>query len=103
MRGDEIGRQVERLVAVLFDVRAAQEEDLRALTCIQRSLEGVRTGRGCGDADLLLGEMARLFVECERATERTAAYRRSAAELLEELIAGRRRALAPDAVSIVAA
>ena len=101
MRRDEISQQVETLVTLLFDLRAAQEADLRALTSIQRSLEGVRTGRGYGDPDLLLAEMARLFVECQGAADVAAARRRCAVALLEQVIADRRTPL-PDAAVVAA-
>lgn len=101
-RRDEIDTRVGDLAALLFDLRAAQEADLRSLTWIQRSLEGVRTGRSCGDADLLLGEMARLFAESEAAADAATARRRSAVELLLQVIAERRRHQ-PSQLAVVAA
>ena len=91
--GDEMNARVAELAARLFELRAAQEADLRALTWIQQSLEGVRTGNTRGDADLLLSEMARRFSEADAATAAIAMQRQTALALLGGLI-GRRRIVA---------
>jgi hypothetical protein len=88
--GDGVDAQVADLAACLFALRAAQEADLRALTWIQTSLEGVRAGRATGDTDLLLGEMARLLAEAQAAETAVVTQRDAAAELLAHLIAERR-------------
>jgi hypothetical protein len=77
---------VSELTACLFDLRTAHEAELRTLTWIQKTLEGLRTGRECGDADLLLREMARLIKESEGKAACIAGHRRSAAELLSAVI-----------------
>jgi hypothetical protein len=81
--------RVAELAAALFDLRAAHEADIRALTWIQRSLEGIRTGRAPGDTDLLLGEMARIFSESQACSREVTARREAAVTLLLELIADR--------------
>jgi hypothetical protein len=95
--------RVADLAALLFDLRAAHEADIRALTWIQRSLEGVRSNRGLGDTDLLLGEMARLFAESQAAATDVHTRRSAAAALLQEVISDRKRASAPKPVAIFAA
>jgi hypothetical protein len=100
--GDDLD-QVADLAACLFALRAAQEADLRALTWIQTSLEGVRAGRACGDIDLLLGEMARLLAETRAAEGAVMNQRDAAVELLAHLIAERRARTAPTPVAIFAA
>jgi hypothetical protein len=77
---------VSELAACLFDLRTAHEAELRTLTWIQKTLEGIRAGRGCGDADLLFREMARLIKESEGAVASIATHRRSAVELLSAAI-----------------
>jgi hypothetical protein len=79
---------VSELAACLFDLRTAHEAELRTLTWIQKTLEGIRSGRECGDADLLLREMARLIKESEGAAASIAGHRRSAVELISAAIAG---------------
>jgi hypothetical protein len=78
---------VSELAACLFDLRTAHEAELRTLTWIQKTLEGIRAGRECGDADLLLREMARLIRESESTAASIAGHRRSAVELLTDAIA----------------
>ena len=77
---------VSELAACLFDLRTAHEAELRTLTWIQKTLEGLRAGRECGDADLLLREMARLIKESEGTAASMAGHRRSAVELLSAVI-----------------
>jgi hypothetical protein len=101
--GDGIDTRVDELATLLFDLRAAHEADIRALTWIQRNLEGVRTGRAPGDTDLLLGEMARMFGECQACASDVTARREAAVTLLLELIADRKQAIAPKPVAIFAA
>ena len=69
---------VSELAACLFDLRSAHEAELRTLTWIQKTLECLRAGRECGDADLLLREMARLIKESEGTAANMAGHRRSA-------------------------
>jgi hypothetical protein len=78
---------VSELAACLFDLRSAHEAELRTLTWIQKTLECLRGGRECGDADLLLREMARLMKESEGSAASMASHRRSAVELLSAVIA----------------
>jgi hypothetical protein len=78
---------VSELAACLFDLRSAHEAELRTLTGIQKTLECQRGGRECGDADLLLREMARLIKESEGTAASIASHRRSAVELLSTVIA----------------
>lgn len=78
---------VSDLAACLFDLRAAHEAELRMLTWIQTTLEGIRGNRACGDPDLLFREMARLIKESENASAAIADHRRSAVELLSTAIA----------------
>ena len=78
---------VSELAACLFDLRSAHEAELRTLTWIQKTLECLRAGRECGDADLLLREMARLIKESEGTAANMAGHRRSAVELLSTVIA----------------
>ena len=78
---------VSELAACLFALRTAHETELRTLTWIQTTLEGIRGGRECGDADLLLREMARMLKESEGAAASVAGHRRSAVELLASVIA----------------
>jgi hypothetical protein len=96
--GDENETRAAALAALLFDLRAAHEADLRALTWIQRNLEDVRSGRANGDTDLLLGEMARLFGQCQAAGGQVTECREAAASLLQDIIAGRKPAAAPVAI-----
>jgi hypothetical protein len=77
---------VSELAACLFDLRTAHEAELRTLTWIQKTLEGIRAGCACGDPDLLFREMARLIKESERAAASVAAHRNSAVELLSAAI-----------------
>jgi hypothetical protein len=100
---DDLASRVSQLAALLFDLRAAREADIRALTWVQRSLEGVRSGTAAGDPDLLLGEMARLFMESRSAAVDVAARHQAALDLLESVIAERRRATSPKPVAIFAA
>jgi hypothetical protein len=100
---DDLDARVSQLAALLFDLRAAHEADIRALTWVQRSLEGVRSGNAPGDPDLLLGEMARLFSESRSTAADVATRRQAAVELLESVITERRRAQAPKPVAIFAA
>ena len=100
---DDLDARVSQLAALLFDLRAAHEADIRALTWVQRSLEGVRSGSAPGDPDLLLGEMARLFSESRLAAAEVAARRQEAIELLDSVVAERRRATAPKPIAIFAA
>ena len=101
--GDENDARVAELARLLFDLRSAQEADIRALTWIQRNLEGVRSGRSNGDTDLLLGEMARMFGECAAAGQDVSTRRAEAAALLQAVIDDRRRAANPAPVAIFAA
>ena len=78
---------VSELASCLFDLRTAHEAELRTLTWIQKTLEGIRAGGGCGDSDLLFREMARLIKESEGAAASLAGHRRSAVELLATFIA----------------
>jgi hypothetical protein len=78
---------VSELAACLFDLRMAHEAELRTLTWIQKTLEGLRGGRECGDADLLLREMTRLIKESEGTAASIASHRRCAVELLSAVIA----------------
>lgn len=95
---------VSALSAGLFDLRAALEADLRALTWIQRSLEGVRSGCAPGDPDLLLGEMDRVLTECVAAAERAGVVRVGAIEQLRQIIEARRAVQSPrQAVEVFAA
>jgi hypothetical protein len=100
---DDLDARVAQLATLLFDLRAAHEADMRALTWVQRNLEGVRSGNAPGDPDLLLGEMARLFTESRLAAADVSTRRQAALELLESVIADRRRATAPKNVAIFAA
>jgi hypothetical protein len=77
---------VSELAACLFDLRTAHEAELRTLTWIQKTLEGIRAGRGCGDSDLLFREMARLIKESDGAAASIATHRKSAVELLSAAI-----------------
>ena len=95
---DENTTRVVELAALLFDLRAAHEADLRALTWIQRNLEDVRSGRANGDTDLLLGEMARLFGQCQAAGGEVTQCRDAAVALLQDLISARKRAATPVAI-----
>jgi hypothetical protein len=79
--------KVSELAACLFDLRTAYEAEIVTLTWIQKTLEGIRGGHECGDADLLLREMARLIKESEGAAASIAGHRRSAVELLAAVIA----------------
>jgi hypothetical protein len=57
---------LSQLALALFDLRAAYEAHLRTLTCMQRNLERIRRpGSVAGEADLLLGEMARHLATLE--------------------------------------
>ena len=95
---------VSELAACLFDLRSAHEAELRTLTWIQKTLECLRGGRECGDADLLLREMARLIRESESTQASIAGHRRSAVELLSAVIAdGGSSAREPKPLAIVAA
>jgi len=94
---------VSELAACLFDLRAAHEAELRTLTWIQKTLEGLRGGRECGDADLLLREMARLIRESEGTAASIAGHRRSAVELLAAVIAGNGSARESKPLAFVAA
>jgi hypothetical protein len=78
---------VSELAACLFDLRTAHEAELRTLTWIQKTLEGIRGAREYGDADLLLREMARLIKESEGTAANIAGHRRSAVELLAAMTA----------------
>jgi hypothetical protein len=78
---------VSELAACLFELRTVHETELRTLTWIQATLEGIRAGRECGDSDLLFREMARLIRESEGAAARIAGHRRSAVELLSGVLA----------------
>jgi hypothetical protein len=94
---------VSELAACLFDLRAAHEAELRTLTWIQTTLEGIRANRACGDADLLFREMARLMKDAEGAAGALAAHRKSAVELLSSVIASAGSAREPKPLTIVAA
>ena len=94
---------VSELAACLFDLRTAHEAELRTLTWIQRTLECLRAGRECGDADLLLREMARLIKESEGTAASIASHRRSAVELLSAVIADAGSARDPKPLAVVAA
>jgi hypothetical protein len=95
---------VSELASCLFDLRAAHEAELRTLTWIQTTLEGIRSNRACGDPGLLFREMARLIKESEGASAALAGHRRSAAELLSSVIASDGRpAREPKPLTIVAA
>jgi len=90
---------VHALAACLFDLRAAQEVEMCALTSVQRSLERVRCPDACGgESDLLWGEMARLIDQAAETSATVARHRARAAELIRltraELAAGSH---APDA------
>jgi hypothetical protein len=92
---------IDALAGALFDLRATHEAELRTLTWIQRSLEALRSGRPCGDAELLLREMARLFEESV-VTATTVAYQRKCAlDLIAGVIAD--RTTASTVVPVVAA
>jgi hypothetical protein len=73
------------LSACLFELRAAQEAELRALTSIQCSLERVRSGASVGEAELLLGEMSRLLDQSSMASGTIADRRGHAAELIASI------------------
>jgi hypothetical protein len=76
--------ELNDLCACLFDLRAAHEAELRMLTWIQRSLEGVRCGQACGDPDLLLREIARRFQEAASSASSLAEHRARALELITQ-------------------
>ncbi|HEY6361835.1 MAG TPA: hypothetical protein VIX63_12060 [Vicinamibacterales bacterium] len=78
---------MSELAACLFALRAAHEAELRTLTWIQTTLEGIRANRACGDPDLLFREMSRLIRESEGAAAVLTGHRRSAVELLSNVIA----------------
>lgn len=88
-----------QLAVCLFDLRAGLEAEVRRLTWIQRSIEDIRAGRACGDADLLLREIARLLDESAGAASDVAGHRREAVALLTTLIAAPAK---PKALAIVA-
>lgn len=78
-------RRVEALAAALFELRAAWEADLRALTSMQRSLERVRCdGTSAGERELLLGEITRLLDQADAAASATAVRRQQIGEHLAE-------------------
>ena len=88
--------RLEALALALFDVRAAYEADLRALTAMQRYLERLRSERTSqGERELLLGEIARLLDESDAACRAIAELRREAHATVEscraEGTAGRHR------------
>ena len=85
--GDEINGRIAELAARLFELRAVEESNLRALTWIQQSLESIRAGNAPGDADLLLSEIARRFTECAAAADGLTTVRDDAAALLTRVIA----------------
>ena len=88
-----------QLAACLFDLRAGLEAEVHRLTWIQRSIEDIRAGRACGDAGLLLREMARLLEQSMDAAADVAGHRRDAVELLASLLAAPAK---PQALAIVA-
>ena len=88
-----------QLAACLFDLRAGLEAEVHRLTWIQRSIEEIRAGRACGDADLLLREMARLLEASAEAASDVADHRRDAVELLASMLAAPAK---PKALAIVA-
>jgi hypothetical protein len=100
---DDVNAQVGELALRLFELRAAQEADLRALTWIQQSLEGIRCGNGFGDTDLLLGEMARRFMEADAASAAIDLRRQAAIDILGRVINQRRVEATPKPLAIVAA
>ena len=91
-----------QLAARLFDLRAGLERELRTLTWIQCSLEGIRAGHACGDPDLLLREIARLFGESAAGAAAGATCRDDIIAMLASIVAERDRATAPRALAIVA-
>jgi hypothetical protein len=92
-----------QLAARLFDLRAVLEREMRTLTWVQCSLEGIRAGHACGDHDLLLREIARLFGESATGVATIAAYRDEAMAMLTTIIAERDRTSAqPRPLAIVA-
>ena len=88
-----------QLAACLFDLRAGLEAEVHRLTWIQRSIEDIRAGRACGDADLLLSEIARLLEQSADTAADVDGYRRDAVELLASMVAV---AAKPKALAIVA-
>jgi hypothetical protein len=94
---------VSELAACLFDLRAAHEAELRTLTWIQTTLEGIRANRACGDPDLLFREMARLMKDADGAAAALTAHRRSAVELLSSVTADTGSARESKPLTIVAA
>ena len=90
---------IDALAAALFDLRATHEAELRTLTWIQRSLEALRAGRPCGDTELLLREMARLFEESVVTATTVAYHRKCSLELIAGVIADHTAStVAPSAV-----
>jgi hypothetical protein len=80
----DTGTTFEALSASLFEIRAAYEADLRALTTMQRSLERVRcSGTSSGERALLLGEIERLLGQAESTALLLAELRRRAGERVD--------------------
>jgi hypothetical protein len=94
---------IDALAAALFDLRATHEAELRTLTWIQRSLEAMRAGRACGDAELLLREMARLFEDAVLKAPTVACQRQSALDLIASVLADRTTAAPVAPAAAVAA
>ena len=83
------------LAVRLFDLRAALEREVRTLTWIQCSLEGIRAGHACGDHDLLLREIARLFGESSATAAASTTCREDIMAMLAAIVAERDRESAP--------
>ena len=77
---------LSRLTTTLFDLRSTLEAELRMLTWVQRSLEGIRAGAPCGDVDLLLQEIARLFRESSASSDAAGDHRAAATGLVAALL-----------------
>jgi hypothetical protein len=94
---------IDTLAAALFDLRATHEAELRTLTWIQRSLEALRAGRACGDTELLLREMARLFEESVVTATAVAYQRKCALDLIAGVIADHTASTSMPTAAIAAA
>ena len=78
---------MSQLALALFDLRAVYEAHLRTLTCMQRNLERIRRpGSVAGEAELLLGEMARHLTTLEASRHELASGVVAAERCLEDVL-----------------
>jgi hypothetical protein len=86
---------MSQLALALFDLRAAYEAHLRTLTCMQRNLERIRRpGSMAGEADLLLGEMARHLTTLEASRHELASGVGAAERCLDDVLGSFRQVTA---------